>query len=278
MKLFKFPKWNFCDKIFSIPKFASTKKEKFCLERQGKISILEYFDIIEKRTYAKSEEALLKELILYLNSENFSKEFKYSLSNENRIFKFFILNLSLINHRLMELRNEKFKQNFKENKPFLKINFLEFFQILKLRLMFNYFPLNYIYDEFYNHYAKKYILKDTFKEFFLEKFLKKFKMLDLKYLKFRDSFSKELNNLDFKIELFINDERNNQKNIDDLLREDKVFNEKYENFLKKYFLHFIFDTKIKNSISENKNDDYLLYINDVNKLFTYFTAHVFKYI
>lgn len=292
MKIIKIQKWAFCEKIFHPYKFSPIMKDKYCYKRDSKITILEYFNIKERQLYSKPDAAILKEILEFINSEKFSKEFKYSLSNENRIFKFYLLNLSLINNRIGELGHKLLKLNNYQNQS-NKINsknlisllsnknrLLEYYNIFKLRLKFNYFPLHYIYDNFYKEYTKKYFLKNSFNEVFEEKFFKKLKLLDIKYLKYRDSFAKDLNSIDEEIEAFFHNEMNHDKSFKDLVSENLDFKKKYEAFLKKYFISFIFEIKPQaaksksNPAAANKKDDLSIYATDIEKLFTYFLAHV----
>lgn len=274
---------NFCNQINSNFKFSSIKKDNYCIERKEKISILEYFNIIPERNHSNQQQSLLKELILYVNSDNFQREFKYSLSNENRIFKFYLLNISLLSHRIDEVKSEIFCDFAATKKKNIFNNFNKnIFHLLLLNYSLRFFPLHFIYDEFYNEYAKKYLIKDSFQEVFTEKFFKKMKMLDIKYLRYRGLFAKELNVLNTQIEAFYDKESNHDKKFEDLLKENEAFKKKYELFLKKYFINFIFEVKSQDKAKQkakgdkenNKLDELQIYAKDVDKLFTYFLAHV----
>ncbi len=284
MRLFKIQKWHFCEKLQSNFKFSSIKKENYCIEKQEKLSILEYFNIIPRNKYSNPQQSLLKEIILFVNSDNFQKEFKYSLTNENRIFKFYILNVSLLSHRIEEVKKDSlFQINYFKIKNFVKYFTKDTIDIFLINIYFKYFPLHFVYENFYNEYSKNYILKESFQEIFTEKFFKKMKKLDIKYLRYRTLFSLELNKLNRHIEEYFHDEKNIDKKFEDLLKEDEDFNKKYDSFLKKYFIGFIFEINLKEKDkSKNKNinfrDEVSIYSKDVDKLFTYFLAHVIPFL
>jgi len=284
-KFFKIQSWNFCDRVHARFIFSAVKKDNYCAERQEKISILEYFKIIPCKKQSTQQQMLLKELILYINSDSFQKEFKYSLSNENRVFKFYLLNLSLLAYRAEEVKSkvlDEFLEYKKKNifKPYNK----SLLYVLSLSFSFKYLPLHFIYEDFYKEYAKKYLIRDSFQEVFTEKFFKKMKMLDIKYLRHREAFAKELNQLDLEIEAYYLVEGNAEKKFDNMVQENETFKKKYENFLRKYFISFIFEIKSmdkpihKVKGNDKKLDELDIYARDVDKLFTYFLAHVSPYL
>ena len=272
-KFLKIQSWNFCDRVHPSFRFSTIKKDNYCTERQEKMSILEYLNIIPHKKNSTEQQSLLKELILYVNSDTFQREFKYSLSNENRIFKFYLLNLSLLAYRIDEVKREIFSDFLASLKNYFYKNI---FQILSLNFSFKFLPLHFIYEEFYKEYSKKYLIKDSFQEVFTEKFFKKMKMLDIKYLRYRGSFAKELNQLNAEIELFFQKEINAEKKFEDMLKENENFSKKYDAFLRKYFISFVFEIKPQDkSKAKGKGlDELAVYAKDVDKLFTYFLAHV----
>jgi len=282
MKILKLFKKTFCERIHPSFKFSSIKKEDYCVVKKEKMSIIEYFNIIPRKKTSSPEHAILKELILYVNSDNFKKEFKYSLSNENRVFKFYLLNVSLINNRIEEIKRDYLNELFNSKKYsniLNKIFSINLHQVFLSNICFKFFPLHYIYEGFYNEYTKKYILKDAFQEVFKEKFYRKMKMIDIKYLRYRVSFSKDLNDLNLEIQNYFEEEQHIEKKFEDLLKENSSFKKKYENFLKKYFINFIFeintlDKSKSKTKGENKLDELSIYEKDIDKLFTYFLAHV----
>lgn len=288
----KIQSWNFCDKVHPSFRFSLVRKDNYCLERQEKMSILEYLNVIPQKKFSTQQQSLLKELILFVNSETFQREFKYSLSNENRIFKFYLLNVSLLAHRAEEFQSEfnysseffatKKKKKFLEN--FFK-NFKNFVNIFSLNFSYKFLPLHFIYEEFYREYVKRHLIKDSFQEVFTEKYFKKMKMLDIKYLRYRAGFANELNQLNDEIEAFFLEECNSEKKFEDLLKENENFAKKYDAFLRKYFIGFIFELKAQDKAkakgkdgADKKLDEMAVYRKDVDKLFTYFLAHVFFFL
>ncbi len=284
-KFLKIQSWKFSDQVHPSFRFSTVKKDNYCIERHEKISILEYLSVVPYKNHSNKQQSLLKELIQYVNSETFTREFKYSLSNQNRIFKFYLLNVSLLAHRTEEVRQifmSDFSQSAKKN--FLEIfknqSKMHFFDFLSLNFSFKFLPLHFIYEEFYSEYAQKHLIKGSFQEVFTEKFFKKMKMLDIKYLRYRGSFSKELNKLNSEIEAFFQEDCNAEKKFEDLLKENETFKNKYNAFLRKYFISFLFElkpqekAKAKATGSDRKLDELDIYAKDVDKLFTYFSAHV----
>jgi len=280
-KFLKIPSWNFCERVHPSFKFSAVKKDNYSMERQEKMSILEYFNIIPQKKNLNQQQSLLKELILYINSDTFHREFKYSLSNENRVFKFYLLNISLLAYRFDEVKREIFSDFIESKKTnFFKMYNKSLLHVLMLNFCFKFLPLHFFYEDFYTEYAKKYLIKDSFQEVFTEKFFKKMKMLDIKYLRYRGLFAKELNLLNAEIEAFFREENNDDKKFEDLLKENENFKKKYESFIKKYFFNFVFEiktqekSKAKIDDKDKKLDELAIYSKDLDKLFTYFLAHV----
>jgi uncharacterized protein YaaW (UPF0174 family) len=104
--------------------------------------------------------------------------------------------------------------------------------------------------------------------------------LDIKYLRYRGLFAKDLNILNAEIEAFFHEENNADKRFEDLINENENFKKKYESFLKKYFINFVLEIKIQEKSNtkiadkDKKLDELGIYSKDVDKLFTYFLAHV----
>src|SRR4051794_8368348 len=92
--MYKIAKFKFCNIFTKLPKSASA------LARLDKISKLEYFGIIDERQTSRNSEVLIKELVDFMGSNTFSKEFKYCISNDTKKNKFLLLNVALLAHRL----------------------------------------------------------------------------------------------------------------------------------------------------------------------------------
>ena len=85
MKLFKLTKKYFTNIPSNSHKFSKIPKDEICYKRLSQISLLEYLNIIPRKTKSPSYESLIKEILLYLQSKDFTKEFQYTLTNENRL-------------------------------------------------------------------------------------------------------------------------------------------------------------------------------------------------
>ena len=90
-----------------IQTFQKIEKNESVLRRHTKISIFEYFGIVEERKTPKPQEILINELYRYINSDYIDREFKYLINDKDTKFKFFLFHISLLVYRLEQIELEK---------------------------------------------------------------------------------------------------------------------------------------------------------------------------
>jgi hypothetical protein len=272
---------------------------------------MEYFNFLPKKTKSSQAESLIKEILIYTNSKDFSKEFKLTLTNETKIFKFCLLNISLLSGSIhkQKLKTSKINFNkkiFTENENDLKKNF----QIFYYDFLFSSIPLKFIYEDFYINFIKKYYIKNSNEEILKDDFGKKFFKIDLKFMGYRKNFVKDLTELDDLIIKNMIEDNNNDGNdnpkFDEILKNNNLICSKYHMFVKKYFMDFLLERKVNENFSSlnfnsnsnsnsntnsntnlgkknfNEMNNYQKYqaeigsnCFDMEKFFTYFIAHVY---
>jgi hypothetical protein len=107
LRIFKYKRKvnNFPIQTFS--QFQQIRKDPESAIRRSKLSIIEYFGLVDERGTAKQHEILVNELYNYMNSKYIDKEFKYLINDKETLFKFFIFHLSLLTYRLRNVQNSK---------------------------------------------------------------------------------------------------------------------------------------------------------------------------
>jgi hypothetical protein len=158
-----------------------TNLPKSNIARLDKISIFEYFGIIEERKKGKDYEVLLKEIMDYMDSSIFLNEFKYCISTDIKKHKFLFLNLSLLTNRLAE---EKINYQDIEN----------FTQQQKLIFLFKNLPLYWFCKENVKLYLKQNQINKMYTNVIEAETIKRFNKLDFSALKTRKAFLKDINN------------------------------------------------------------------------------------
>jgi len=216
-------------------KFPKISKDLSSLSRLDKISILEYFNLVDERKYARPNEILIKEVIDFMNSYNFEKEFKFTISDENRRIKFLILNIGLLLNRIENVQINGTIYNHLNYFSILKLKFLR----LKLIFCFKYFPMKYHCSEILKYYLRCNQIDSRYKDNYI----------------LENEFMKSFNKKDFSFSIM---KRLFVKDLDCLESTDNV-----ENFKKIYLIKFLLHDK-----ESNYNQI------EVDKLYLYFIAHV----
>ena len=270
-----------------IHKFTTIPKDAICFKKTNQISLMEYFNIKPKNTNCTKSESLIKEILLYTNSKEFSKEFKLTLTNETKIFKFCLLNISLLSGSIHKQKSAS-KINFNK-KIFTENELKKNCQIFYYDFLFSSVPLKFIYEDTYTNFIKKYYMKNTNEEIIKDDFVKKVFKIDLKFMSYRRKFVKDLMELDdLLIKNMIEDNNNDftdgndNPKFDDILRNNEIICKKYHMFVKKYFMDFLLERADKNNSRKlHEMDNYQKYQADIGsncfdmeKFFTYFIAHV----
>lgn len=253
---FAFNKFRMLKKFSNLNsvKFPKISKDQRSLMRLDKISIFEYFNITEERKVSLPEEYLVKEIVDYFLSPDFNREFKYTFSNEEKKFKFLILNICLLVSRLEKVVVVDTNNNGEENKNAensivkvfdnlqnILINSKKKLHKAKLTFLFKYLPLKFYCKEVVKFYISKNQINSHYTtNFILEnEFLKKFNKKDFKFLKIRKQFIDDLTTF------------NKQEDID--FEEDKFV----EKIKEKYIIKFLLDGK-GNPIEAEKLALYLI--------------------
>jgi hypothetical protein len=244
-----FLKKCFCESITSI-KFPRISKDISSLQRLDKISIFEYFKLVEERTVSLPHQILVKELVDYIYSSNFNNEFKYTFLNDEKKFKFLLLNIGLIVNRVensLKQDNLSFKNYIKSFISFEQAKVSsDYLKRLKIIYFLKFLPLKYTAKEILKFFISKNQIKKKYENNHIieEEFIKKFTKIDFSFLKIKKNFITDLN----KIE---DDE---------------------ENFKEKYIKNFL----LMDSNSKNEKDKSNVKINenDCDKILLYFIAHV----
>lgn len=267
-----------------IHKFTNIPKDQICFKKTTQISLLQYFNLLPIKTKSSSSESLIKELFIYTNSKEFNKEFKLTLTNETKIFKFCLLNISLLSGSIHKQKQKTSKISFNK-KNFSENEFKRNLQIFYYDFLFSSIPLKFIYEDSYSNFIKKYYIKNTNEEIIKDDFVKKIFKIDLKFMSYRKNFVKDLTELDELLIKNMIEENNNDGNdnpkFDDILRNNETICYKYHLFVKKYFMGFLLDRKNFDTKKFYGMDNYQKYqadigssCFDVEKFFTYFIAHV----
>jgi hypothetical protein len=158
--------------------FTKTPKNQKCLKRLDKISIFEYFNIVEERKNAKMQEILVKEIADYINSDIFENEFRHSLSNDAKKFKFLLLNVNLLCLRLDSEKIQITDSNFLIQK--------------KLLLYYRYLPLKISNSDVIRNFITQNQIEGIYNHIIESEMFKKFTKIDLKNLNFRSNFMKDI--------------------------------------------------------------------------------------
>jgi hypothetical protein len=188
--------------------FTKIPKHPNCLKRLDKISIFEYFQIVEERKNAKLEEIVLKEIVDYINSSLFENEFSNTFANDEKKFKFLLLNLNILSDRI-----EKEK---------ISITDRNFFYQKRLYLLYRYFPLKFSNSNVIKYFILQNQIGGMFNHIIESEMYKKFNKIDLKNFSFRKTFGKDINlpEEDFKAKLknyfFVNEKEVDNKIIEKL--------------------------------------------------------------
>jgi hypothetical protein len=188
--MYKFKKLYFSNKII----FTKAQKSHTSLERLDKISIFEYFGIVEERKTGRKGQILIKEIIDYMTTQTFTNEFKYSISNDTKKHKFLFLNFWLLGNRLT---NEKVKIT----------NFENYLEVKLLTFLFKYSPLFLFCKDVIRYYIRQEQIAKLYNYIIENEMMKQFNKLDFQSLKTRREFIKDLNKLEQ------NDENSNDDQI-----------------------------------------------------------------
>jgi len=234
MKFYRSNISRFCDLI----KFPKVSKDIISLQRLDKISIFEYFELVEEKKIAKSHDILIKEIADYIYSPVFDNEFKLTLINDEKKFKFFLMNISLIAHRVKKTIEEENLNLLTYLKCLVYGNNNQNYYLDRMKIIYfiQFIPLKFFSKE----NLKFYISKNQISKYYEnnnvieEEFIKKYTKIDFSFLKLKRQF------------------------INDL---DKIDNE--DDFKTKYITNFLLKSN-DNKINENEAD----------KLLLYFIAHV----
>lgn len=232
-------KYKFGIKRFSeLFKFSKISKDVISLQRLDKISIFEYFELIEERNIAKPYEFLIKEIADYIYSPVFSNEFKLALINDEKKFKFFLMNISLVAHRVKQTLNEDNINLFTHLKRLVYGNDNQnYLDRIKIIYYVQFLPLKFFSKENLQFYISKNQISKYYENNHIieEEFIKKYTKIEFSFLKLKRQF------------------------INDL---DKIEDDE-EEFKKKYINNFLL-----------KNNDNKFNENEADKLLLYFIAHV----
>ena len=91
----------------TIYSFQKIEKNENVLRRYSKISVFEYFGLIDERKTPRPQEILVNELYRYINSDYVENEFKYLINDKDTKFKFLIYHISMLVLRLEQIKSEK---------------------------------------------------------------------------------------------------------------------------------------------------------------------------
>jgi hypothetical protein len=237
MKILKVNSKGFCEFI----KFPKICKDLSSLQRLDKISIFEYFNVIEERTKLKSQQILLKEIADFLLSHNFNNEFKFTFLNEEKKFKFFLLNIGLISNRVqnsLKEENLNFKNYLKNLLTFNKNNKEYESYITRLKIIFclKFLPLKYYCKEILQFYLGNNQIKKKYESNLIvqDEYAKKYTKIDFSFLSLKRQFIKDLDTIED------NEEKFKDKYIKNFLLKDEDTNKlKRENDYDKLVLYFI---------------------------------------
>jgi hypothetical protein len=171
---FKIIRKSFCENF----KFPKIKKDLSSLQRLDKISIFEYLKILDERLVATHCEVLAKELVDFIYSKEFTREFKFTFLNEEKKFKFFLMNLALISNRIQSTIKE-------DNLSFIRPK--EFFIRKKIILFFKYLPIKFSILEVLKYYINQYQINSKYENNYIiqDEFLNKYNKLDFSCLRIR---------------------------------------------------------------------------------------------
>jgi hypothetical protein len=237
---------KFCESI----KFPKISKDITALQRLDKISIFEYFNFVEERTISLTHQILVKEIVEYIYSNNFTNEFRYTFLNEEKKFKFLLLNIGLVVNRI--------ENSIKEDNLSLKLyikNLISFHSTksdylsrLKIIYYLKFLPLKYNSKDILKYYISKNQIKKKYENnnIIEDEFIKKYTKIDFSFLKIKKNFIADLNNIE----------------------------DNEEKFKDKYIKNFLLNDSI--IIANNPNEKSKPKINesDCDKLLLYFIAHV----
>jgi hypothetical protein len=228
-------------------KFPKISKDISNIQRLDKISIFEYFKLIDERNVSLPHQILVKEIIDYIYSSNFNNEFKYTFLNDEKKFKFLLLNIGLIVNRIensmkednLNLKNY-FKNLFSYKNPGKKCDYIA---RIKIIYFLKFLPLKYTCKEILKFFISNNQIKKKYENNHIieDQLFKKFTKIDFLFMKVRKSF------------------------IDDL---NKIEDE--EDFKEKYIKNFL----LKESKTEKDKSKNIINENDCDKLLLYFIAHV----
>ncbi len=159
-------------------KFRKIKKDLTSVQRLDKISIFEYLKIVDERIVAKHIEVISKELVDFLNSKEFNREFKFTFLNDEKKFRFFLMNIALISNRIQNTLKE---DNLTLMSP------KEFLTRKKIIFLFKHLPLKFSIPEVLKIYVSHDQIKSKYDSNYIiqDEYLKKYYKLDFSCLRTR---------------------------------------------------------------------------------------------
>ena len=121
----------------------------------------------------------MKEIVDYINSSLFENEFRNSFANDEKKFKFLLLNVNLLSDRIEKER--------------ISVTNTKFLIQKRLYLLYRYFPLKFSNSNVIKYFISQNQIGGMFNHIIESELYKKFNKIDLKNFSFRKTFGKDIN-------------------------------------------------------------------------------------